>query len=70
AGQISEEEALFVLSLLMRKCKNFQKAGMMASLSLSTIGKGALKPVGLRYANEMRANMKLMPVGDGTSPEV
>ena len=69
AEEISEEEALFVLSLLMRKCKNFQKAGMMAALSLDNIGKGVLQPIGLRYANEMRANMKLMPIGDGTTIE-
>jgi hypothetical protein len=71
AEEISEAEALFVLSMLMRKHKNFQKAGMMVALNLPELDKNDLKPVGLKYANEVRKNLKLAPMDEkfASSPE-
>lgn len=65
--EMSEAEALFVLSMLMRKNKNFQKAGMMAALNLPGLDKDTLKPIGLLYANEVRKNLNLALV-DTTNP--
>ena len=67
AEEMNEEEALFVLSMLMRKNKNFQKAGMMAALNLPGLDKETLKPIGLLYANEVRKILNLAPVDD-TNP--
>lgn len=60
--EMSEEEALFILSMLMRKHKNFQKAGMMAALNLPSLDKDTLKPIGLLYANAVRKNINLAPI--------
>ncbi len=60
--EMSEDQALFILSMLMRKHKNFQKAGMMAALNLPSLDKDTLKPIGLLYANEVRKNLNLAPV--------
>ncbi len=60
--EISEEHALFLLSILVRKCSAFQKATMMVALNLSNIDKKRLKPVGFKYANELRCSLQLLPV--------
>lgn len=62
AEQINTDEALFVLSLLARKNKDFQKAAMIAALSLAKLDPKLLSPIGVQFANEIRANMKLSPV--------
>jgi hypothetical protein len=62
AGDTNQEHAMFVLSLLMRKHKDFQKAGMMTSLNLQNIGSKALSEIGFNFANEIRNNMKLYSV--------
>lgn len=70
SGEISEEEALFVLSLMMRKHKNFQKAASIVSLNLASLGPRPFKPLGFQFANQMRANLKLSPVDDTTRIEI
>ncbi len=60
--EISEDHAVFLLSILVRKSSAFQKAAMMVALNLSAIGKKRLKPVGFKYANELRCSLQLLPV--------
>ncbi len=62
ASELSEENALFVLSLLVRKNASFQKAAMMAALHLATIDRQSIAAVGFTYANAVRCNMKLLPI--------
>lgn len=57
--EINEESALFILSLLMRKCAAFQKAATMTALSLDSIGKDVLTPIGLKFSLEIRKNLSL-----------
>ena len=57
--ELTEEGAMFILSIMMRKCANFQKATMMSALSLNTIGKNILSPIGLKFALEVRRNLNL-----------
>ena len=56
--EFTEEEALFVLSLMMRKHSDFQKAASMTALNLAQLGSEPFKPIGFLFANEMRKNMK------------
>lgn len=65
--EISEENAVFLLSILVRKVPSFQKAAMMVALNLPTMDKKILQSVGFRYANEMRCNLKMMPVDSDSS---
>lgn len=60
--EISEKEAIFLLSLLMRKHKNFQKAAMMAALNLSRLDKEMIKPLDRKYLNEVRKHLKHAPI--------
>ncbi len=62
AGDTDEEQAMFVLSMLMRKNKDFQKAAMMTALNLQHIGNKPLSDTGFKFANEIRTNMKLFTV--------
>lgn len=64
AEEISEDEALFILSLMAKKSNTFRKAVTMTALNLNTIPKEAFKAVGFRYADEMRCNLNLHPVGN------
>lgn len=57
--EINDEGALLTLSVMMRKCSDFQKAAMMTALSLNTIGKGILSPIGLKFILEVRRNLNL-----------
>ena len=57
--EISEDEALFVLSIMAKKSNPFRKAITMTALSLETLPKGAVKAVGFKYADEMRRNLNL-----------
>lgn len=66
--EISEENALYLLSILVRKCPNFQKAAMMTALNLETIDSNLVRPIGFKYANEMRCNMQMYPVEKNTKP--
>ena len=61
---ISEDNALFIFSLLVRKYPRFQKATMMAALNLATIDRQIIAPIGFKFANEMRCNINLLPVDD------
>lgn len=65
---ISEENALFLLSVLVRKHSPFQKATMMAALNLANIDRKLIRPIGFRYANDFRCSLKMMPVDDEESP--
>ncbi len=62
AGDTDDEEVQFVLSMLMRKNKNFQKAAMMTALNLQHIGSKPLSELGFKFANEVRNNLKLFSV--------
>ncbi len=62
--EISEEQALYLLSILVRKCAPFQKAMMMAALNLANIDRRALSPLAFKYANEFRCSLQLLPVDD------
>jgi hypothetical protein len=64
AEEITEDEALFILSLMAKKSHSFRKATTMTILSLETLNKGTIKTVGFKYANEMRCNMRLPPVDE------
>lgn len=58
-NEISEDEALFILSLLMRKCSAFQKAAMMTALTLNSIGKDVISPIGVKFSLDVRKNLSL-----------
>ena len=58
-AEMTDESALFILSLMMRKCPAFQKAAMMTALSLNSIGKNILSPIGLTFVLEVRKNLSL-----------
>jgi len=62
--EISEDNALFLLSVLVRKHSPFQKATMMAALNLASIDRKLIKPIGFKYANDFRCSLKMMPVDD------
>jgi len=57
--EITEEAAMLILSIMMRKCSDFQKAAMMTALSLNTIGKNILPAIGLKFILEVRNNLNL-----------
>ncbi len=61
---LSEENALYLLSILTKKIADFQKATMMAAMHLTTVNRKIIPAIGFRYANEMRANLQLVPVDD------
>ena len=58
-AEMTDESALLILSLMMRKCSAFQKAAMMTALSLDSIGKNILSPIGLTFSLEVRKNLSL-----------
>ena len=60
--ELSEDNALYLLSILTKKTANFQKASMMTSLHLATVDRKLIPAVGFRYANEMRANLQMLPI--------
>ncbi len=70
SGEISENEILFLLSMMNRKKKDFQKASLIAALSLPKLKPEILPPIGFKYANDIRVNMKLSPVDDESSVEI
>lgn len=65
--QISEDNALYLLSILARKSADFQKAAMMVALNLVTININLIPAIGFKHANEMRCNLQMLPVGDSHS---
>ena len=62
--EISEDQTLYLLSILARKCAPFRKATMMAALNLGSIDRKAIQPIGFKYANEFRCNLQMLPVDD------
>jgi len=58
-AEMTDESALLILSLMMRKCPAFQKSAMMTALSLNSIGKNILSPIGLTFILEVRKNLSL-----------
>ncbi|MCK5872321.1 MAG: hypothetical protein KAG26_05805 [Methylococcales bacterium] len=61
AEEITEEEALFILSIMTKKSNTFRKAATMTALSLTTLPKGVINSVGFQYVNQMRCNLNLHP---------
>lgn len=61
-GELSEDNAKYILSILVRKHAPFQKATMMAALNLSSIDKKLISSIGFQYANEFRGNMQMLPI--------
>ncbi len=59
SGEISEQDALFILSMLMRKFSRFQKAASMTAMSLDNIGRKVMSPIGVRFAVAARRNLNL-----------
>ncbi len=59
---ISEENALYLLSVLSRKNPTFNKAAMMTALNLATIDRKLIKAIGFKHANEMRCSLQMLPV--------
>ncbi len=57
--EITDENALLVLSIMMRKYSDFQKAATMTALSLGSIDKNVLSPIGLKFILEVRRNLNL-----------
>ena len=57
--EMNDEGAILIMSVMMRKCADFQKAAMMTALSLNTIGKNILSPIGLKFILEVRKNLNL-----------
>ncbi len=60
--EISEDQALYLLSILVRKYSPFQKASMMTALNLSDIERKLISSVGFKYANDFRCSLKMMPI--------
>ena len=58
-AEMTDESALLILSVMMRKCSDFQKAAMMTALSLNAIEKNILSPIGLTFILEVRKNLSL-----------
>ncbi len=61
---ISEENALYLLSVLSRKSSTFNKAAMMTALNLATINRKQIQAVGFKHANEMRCSLQMLPVDE------
>ena len=62
--EISEDNVLYLLSILVRKYAPFQKAAMATMLSLANIDRKLISAVGFKYANELRTNLQMYPVDD------
>ena len=60
--ELSIENALYLLSILAKKKADFQKSAMMTALNLTTIDRKLISGIGFKYANEMRANLQMLPV--------
>jgi len=58
-NEINEGQTLFIFSLLMRKCSDFQKAATMTALTLDSIGKGVISPIGMKFSLDVRKNLSL-----------
>jgi len=59
SDEVSEEDALFILSMLMRKFARFQKAASMTAMSLENIGRKVMSPIGVKFAVAARRNLNL-----------
>lgn len=62
--EISEENALYLLSILAQKSAVFQKAAMMTALNLATIDRKLIPAVSFKHANEMRCNLQMLPIDE------
>lgn len=62
--EISADNALYLISILVRKSADFQKAAMMVALNLADIDRKIISAIGFKYANEMRCNLQMFPVDD------
>ena len=59
SGEITEESAIYIFSVMMSKCPRFQKAASMTALSLNSIVKNAFSPIGLAFILEVRRTLNL-----------
>jgi len=59
SDEISEQDALFIFSMLMRKFSQFQKAASMTAMSLDKIGRHVMPPIGVQFAVAARRNLNL-----------
>lgn len=57
--EITAESTLYIFSIMMRKCADFQKATMMTALSLHSISKNTFSPIGLNFIIEVRRKLNL-----------
>ena len=62
--EISEDNALYLLSVLSRKCASFQKSSVMAALNLQELDRKLLRDIGFKFANDLRCNMQMLPIDD------
>ena len=68
--EISEESAMYIFSVMMRKCADFQKAATMTALSLNTIGKNVFSTIGLKFIIEVRRNLNLPSTHHSNSEKI
>jgi hypothetical protein len=61
---VSEDDGLYLLSVLVRKCSRFQKAAMMTALNLTSIDRSLVSDIGFRYSNDFRCSLRMYPVDD------
>ncbi len=61
---VSEDDGLYLLSVMVRKCTRFQKAAMMTALNLETIDRKLVSTIGFKYSNDFRCSLRLYPVDD------
>lgn len=66
--EVSEDNMLFLLSILVKKNAIFQKAAMMAALKLEKIDRKLISLVGFKHANNMRCNIQMQPIDDIDHP--
>ncbi|KAF3980702.1 MAG: hypothetical protein HFP76_00710 [Methylococcales symbiont of Iophon sp. n. MRB-2018] len=62
--EVSENDGLYLLSVLARKCSRFQKAAMMTALNLTTIDRSLVSDIGFKYSNDFRCSLRMYPVDD------
>jgi len=66
---ISEDNALFLISVMTKKIADFQKSAMTTAMHLATVNRKIIPAVGFKYANQMRANLQMLPVDDSIAEQ-
>ena len=65
--KVSEDDGLYLLSVLVRKCSRFQKAAMMTALNLKNIDRKLISNIGFKYSNDFRCSLRMYPLDDNES---